>query len=155
MSVFLSWIGAAPLLFVAAIAAIHSAAADETGNFLGLDLKASLGEGRHSRYVPPMTNPVFNDTPYITAEARSFYFRHEIPGDFVTEGGSVDFIALQRRLALTERLGFIAAKDRDTTVTVGGGVRYRARERSSRPRSTSSGPSSVRPFRASSPARPS
>jgi hypothetical protein len=84
---------------------------EETGNFLGLDLKGSLGEGRHSRYVPPMTNPVFNETPYITTEARAFYFHHVIPDSFVTEGGSVDFGALQLRLALTERLAFIATKD--------------------------------------------
>ncbi len=86
-------------------------AEEETGNFLGLDLKGSLGEGRHSRYVPPMTNPVFNETPYITTEARAFYFHHVIPDSFVTEGGSVDFGALQLRLALTERLAFIATKD--------------------------------------------
>ncbi len=111
MSVFLSRIGAGLILFVAAIAAIHSAAAGETGNFLGLDLKGSLGEGRHSRYVPPMTNPVFNETPYITTEARAFYFHHVIPDSFVTDGGTVDFGALQLRLAITERLAFIATKD--------------------------------------------
>jgi len=93
MSVFLSWIGAAPLLFVAAIAAIHSAAADETGNFLGLDLNGSLGDGRHSRYVPPVTNPVFNETPYITTEARAFYFHHEIPDDFVMKCASYSWEA--------------------------------------------------------------
>ena len=71
----------------------------------------ALGEGRHSRYVPPMTNPVFNETPYITTELRPFYFRHEIPNEFVTNGGSVDFVAVQARLAITERLGFIATKD--------------------------------------------
>ncbi len=111
MSVFLSRIGAGLILFVAAIAAIHSAAADETGNFLGLDLKGSLGEGRHSRYVPPMTNPLFNETPYITTEARLFYFYNRLPDDFVTSGGDVHLVALQLRLALTERLGFIATKD--------------------------------------------
>ncbi len=111
MSVFVSRIGAGLILFVATIAAIHSAAADETGNFLGLDLKGSLGEGRHSRYVPPITNPLFNETPYITTEARLFYFYNRLPDDFVTSGGDVHLVALQLRLALTERLGFIATKD--------------------------------------------
>ncbi len=111
MSVFLLRIGAGLILLVAAIATIHSAAADETGNFLGLDLKGSLGDGRHSRYVPPVTNPVFNESPYITTEARAFYFHHVIPDEFVTEGGTVDFVALQLRLAITERLAFIATKD--------------------------------------------
>ncbi len=82
-------------------------------NFLGLDLKGSLGEGRHSRYVPPLTNPVFNETPYITTEARGIYLYNEIPDgdDFVTDGGNIHLGALQLRLALTERLGFIATKD--------------------------------------------
>ncbi len=86
-------------------------AEDETFNFLGLDLKGSLGEGRHSRYVPPMTNPILNETPYITTEARLFYFYNKLPDKFVTSGGEVHLIALQLRLALTERLGFIATKD--------------------------------------------
>ncbi len=111
MSIFLSWIRAGLILFVAAIAAIHSAAAGETGNFLGLDLKGSLGEGRHSRYVPPVTNPIFNETPYITTEARLFYFYNNLPDRFVTTGGDVQLVALQLRLAITERLGFIATKD--------------------------------------------
>ena len=86
-------------------------AEDETGNFLGLDLKGSLGEGRHSRYVPPVTNPILNETPYNTTEARLFYFYNRLPNDFVTSGGNVHLVALQLRLALTERLGFIATKD--------------------------------------------
>ncbi len=52
-----------------------------------------------------------DETPYTTTQARPFYFRHEIPDGFVTEGGSVDFIALQLRLAPSERLGFIANPD--------------------------------------------
>ena len=87
------------------------AAAEEASTPFGLDLKGSLGEGRHSRYVPPLTNPIFNETPYITTEARAFYFHHQLPEGFVTSGGNVDLVALQLRVALTERLGFIATKD--------------------------------------------
>ena len=87
------------------------AAEESSDGFLGLDFKGSLGEGRHSRYVPPLTNPIFNETPYITTEARAFYFYHRLPDDFVTNGGHVNLVALQLRLALTERLGFIATKD--------------------------------------------
>src|SRR3546814_19105037 len=78
--------------------------------FRSLDLNGSLGEGRHSRYVPPLTNPVFNETPYITTEARAIYLYNRLPNDFVTGGGYVNLVALQLRLALTERLGFIATK---------------------------------------------
>lgn len=88
-----------------------AAAEEESWAPFGLDLYGSMGEGRHERYVPPVTNPIFNETPYITTEARAFYFYHELPGGFVTDGGHVNLIALQLRLALTERLAFIATKD--------------------------------------------
>jgi hypothetical protein len=88
-----------------------SVAAQESDGWFNLDFKGSLGEGRHERYVPPLTNPIFNETPFITTEARPIYFYHKIPNDFVTEGGHVHLAALQLRLALTERLGFIATKD--------------------------------------------
>lgn len=103
----------AALAFLITAAAAPLPALAEDDNFLGLDLKGSLGEGRHSRYVPPLTNPVFNETPYITTEARGIYLYNEIPGgnDFVTGGGNIHLGALQLRLALTERLGFIATKD--------------------------------------------
>jgi len=98
------------LLLAAAAAPLPAAAED---GFLGLDWKGSLGEGRHSRYVPPLTNPVFNETPYITTELRGIYMYNEIPDgdDFVTDGGNIHLGALQLRVALTERLGFIATKD--------------------------------------------
>ena len=103
----------AALAILITTAAAPLPALAEEDNFLGLDLKGSLGEGRHSRYVPPLTNPVFNETPYITTEARGIYLYNEIPGgsDFVTGGGNIHLGALQLRVALTERLGFIATKD--------------------------------------------
>jgi len=76
-----------------------------------LDLHGSLGEGRHTRYVPPLSNPIFNETPYITTELRPFYIHQEIPSGFPSSGGQIDVGALQIRVALTERLGFIATKD--------------------------------------------
>ena len=102
---------AALSLGLAAGLSAGAAAEDEVWKPFGLDLRGSLGEGGHSRYVPPLTNPIFNETPYITTEARAIYFHHELPDDFVTGGGNVDLGALQLRLALTERLGFIATKD--------------------------------------------
>jgi len=84
------------------------ARADDGGFF---DFHGSLGEGRHSRYVPPLSNPIFNESPYITTEAHAIYFHHTLPDDFVTGGGDVDLVALQLRLALTARLAFIATKD--------------------------------------------
>jgi hypothetical protein len=98
----------AAMLAAGAISGRAQAAEDDSSRFLGLDLKGSLGEGGHNRYVAPLTNPVFNETPYITTEARAMYFYNRLPDDFVTGGGSANLAALQLRLAITDRLGFIA-----------------------------------------------
>ncbi|MFT4569368.1 MAG: hypothetical protein ACI8TX_000128 [Hyphomicrobiaceae bacterium] len=66
---------------------------------------------RHSRYVAPISNPLFNETPYITTEARVLYVHNEIPGDFLIGGGSIDLGGVELRLAVTERFGIIASKD--------------------------------------------
>lgn len=78
---------------------------------LALDLKGSLGDNGHRRYVPALANPLFNETPYITTEVRPIYIHHEIPSSFVTGGGNIELFALELRVALTERLGIIASKD--------------------------------------------
>jgi hypothetical protein len=78
----------------------------------GLDFQGSLGAaGGHTRYVPPVTNPLFNETPYITTELRPLFLHNEIPSDFLTGGGSIDVVAAEIRVALTDRLGIIASKD--------------------------------------------
>lgn len=78
---------------------------------LALDLAGSLGEGGLSHYVAPISSPIFNETPYITTEARPMYIHQAIPEGFITNGGDIDAIAVQLRVAITDRLGFIASKD--------------------------------------------
>ncbi len=81
------------------------------------DLKGSLGEGEHKHYVPPVSNPVLNETPFITTEVRPIYMYQSIsddvplPGLGPLGGGSINLVAVQLRIALTDRLGFIATKD--------------------------------------------
>lgn len=75
------------------------------------NLDGSFGEGGFDRYVPPITNPVQNETPFITTEVKPFYAYHSIPDDFITDGGSVQVIGLQARVALSDRLAFIATTD--------------------------------------------
>ena len=74
-------------------------------------LEGSLVQGGFDRYVPAVTNPIFNETPLITTEIRPIYFHQRIPGDFATGGGNIDVVAAQVRIALTERLGFLATTD--------------------------------------------
>lgn len=74
----------------------------------------SLGAAAHAeplRYIPSVSNPLFNESPLITTEVRPIYIHHKIPNDFLTGGGNVDVAAVQARLALTDRLAIIATKD--------------------------------------------
>ncbi len=75
------------------------------------DLKGSLGDAGFTHYVAPVSNPIFNETPYITTELRPMWMHQEIPGSFATGGGDIDVLAVQIRVAITDRLGFIATKD--------------------------------------------
>lgn len=102
----------ARLVAGAAIMALASASAPaDADEIFDLEFRGSLGEGGFDRYVPPLTNPLFNETPFITTEAKPIYIYHDIPDGFVTGGGNINVAALQLRLALTDRLGFIATSD--------------------------------------------
>lgn len=83
------------------------------GSALGFDFDfhGSLGKGKQEEYIAPLANPLFNETPYITTEARIIYLYNKIPGGFLTQGGRIQAWAAEARVALTERLGLIASKD--------------------------------------------
>lgn len=93
------------LLFAAAIVA----GAAGSGPAFSADLALPPEPGM--RYVPPITNPTFNETPFITTELRPIYIYHDIPSGFLTNGGDVNVVAAQIRYALTDRLALIATKD--------------------------------------------
>ncbi|MEO0359947.1 MAG: hypothetical protein AAF322_02505 [Pseudomonadota bacterium] len=94
---------------IAALCAATAAGAASGADLL--QLEGSLGEGGFDRYVPPVTNPIFNETPLITTEIRPIYIHQNIPGDFLTDGGNIDIVAAQVRVAITDRLGFLATTD--------------------------------------------
>ena len=98
---------AGALLIASALGTPH-AAADE---IFGLDLSGSFGEGGFDRYVPPITMPTLNETPFITTEVRPIYLYHNIPSEFITGGGDVNGVAAQARIAFSDRFGFIATTD--------------------------------------------
>ncbi len=101
-----------PLLSSETEALVAQATEEESSDtFLGMDIKGSLGDDRMSRYVPPVSNFIYNETPYITTEVVPIYAYHRLSDDFITNGGHANVVAVQARLAITERLGFIATKD--------------------------------------------
>lgn len=77
------------------------------------DFHGSIGpeEGKFDTYVPPVSSPLMNETPHITTELRPIFWFHKVPRDSVVGSSEVYLVALQARVALTERLGIIATKD--------------------------------------------
>ncbi len=75
------------------------------------DLHGSLKEGGPGHYSPPISNPLFNETPYITTELRPIFIHHDIADSFLTGGGTITAVAAEVRVALNDRIGIIATKD--------------------------------------------
>ena len=78
------------------------------------DFHGSIGEedeGKFETYVPPVSSPIMNESPQITSELRPIFWFHKLPKDSIAGNGEVYLLALQARLALTERLAVIATKD--------------------------------------------
>lgn len=65
------------------------------------------------KFVRPLTGPYFHEDAFITTDVRAWYLTHSFDSDTkgVLKNGSVDVAALQVRVALTERLQFVAYKD--------------------------------------------
>ena len=86
---------------------------DDRVRFLGIPIG---GGSFPERYVPPITNPLFNESPYIVSEGRFIYLYNSIPDTFPDPalgvgGGNIQVGAGAARLRLTDRLAFIATKD--------------------------------------------
>ncbi len=68
-------------------------------------------QARPDGSVMPMSFPYLFEDPYITSGVNFVGIWHEFPDDSVFMGGQIGVLALQIRLAITERLAFIATKD--------------------------------------------
>lgn len=63
-------------------------------------------------FISPLTNPAFFEDPRSLTELRLWFMNQTIPeSNGLLAGGDFQVYALQARLALTERLSFIAVKD--------------------------------------------
>jgi len=81
--------------------------------------EAMAGEDPFAGFISPVSNPVNFEDPRPTTEIRPIYAYHHIAQDFPTNGGDAHVVAAQLRLALTDRIGFIATKDGYTWVRPG------------------------------------
>ena len=79
-------------------------------------------EARPAGHVAPMSMPYLFEDPYITTELNLVGIYHDFPSDSVFDGGEAGVIALQARLAITDRLAFIATKDGYTVLRPNNGL---------------------------------
>ena len=68
-------------------------------------------EGRYEGFIMPMSAPYLFEDPFITTGVQAVGIWHDFPGNSVFKGGYSRVYALQVRVALTDRLGFVASKD--------------------------------------------
>jgi hypothetical protein len=67
--------------------------------------------GRYEGFVMPMQMPYLFEDPFITTGISAHGIWHQFPNDSAMEGGNLWLLAVQARLAITDRLAFIATKD--------------------------------------------
>ena len=63
------------------------------------------------KFHEPLGQPIYFESPFNDTGVRFLYLKHEFSDQSTLQGGDVTIYALQARLAITERLAFIATKD--------------------------------------------
>ncbi|MHC5111288.1 MAG: hypothetical protein ACYTHJ_15570 [Planctomycetota bacterium] len=90
-----------------------------------LDAESAMWDGfltgldGYDDFIMPVSMPLYFEDPFITSDLRVLYIYHDIPDRSELDGGQVHAVALQARIALTERLAFIATKDGYSWVDTG------------------------------------
>lgn len=97
-----------PSLLCAAVALSSLGIAQESAPANGGFLTGLRG---FEHFHEPIGQPIYFESPLNDSGVRALYLRHKFANGSVLQGGDVTIYALQARLALTERLAFIATKD--------------------------------------------
>jgi hypothetical protein len=63
------------------------------------------------QFYDPIGQPIYFESPFINTSLRLLYLHHEFADGSQLQGGHLDVVAAQARVALTERLALIATKD--------------------------------------------
>lgn len=95
------------LLAVVALSACQAfaqEAAKSNGGFL-------TGLQGWEKFHEPVGQPIYFESPFNDSGLRALYLKHDFSDGSTLQGGDVTVYALQARLALTEKLAFIATKD--------------------------------------------
>ena len=66
--------------------------------------------GRYDGFVPTMMHPYLFEDPFITTGVSAWGVWHQFPDESLLEGGDLWVAALQARVAITDRIAFIATE---------------------------------------------
>ncbi len=110
-SSWLGW-GLATALGLAMGGGVASASAQEGGSCDGFlpDFTCDRSGRWEGFHRPIVSFPLFED-PFITTGIYPYYAFHEFPDRSALQGGEAHDVSVQARIALTDRLAFIATKD--------------------------------------------
>ena len=72
---------------------------------------ATEGETWRDRLVDPVSQPTLFESPVIETNIEPIIISQEFPSDSIFDGGGFNVIAVQARLAITDRFALIATKD--------------------------------------------
>ncbi len=93
-----------------AASASESAADESDPTLLWPGFLTGLRQG-FERAPRPIGSPLYFEDPYINSDLRPLLLYHEFPKGSLLRGGDLTVLAVQARLALAERLQFIATAD--------------------------------------------
>ena len=120
MSLVRSWSAPSVGAFVVALGVVlvlgpgvaRTAGAEPEGSCTWFpDLRCEGREARPAGSFNPMGMPYLFEDPHITTGLNFAYLWHAFPEKSAFQGGGAHVLALQIRLALTDRLAFIATRD--------------------------------------------
>jgi hypothetical protein len=102
--------GFTALIWILLTADVSNAAQPEDCPLFFPDFRCERS-GRYEGFVMPMASPYLFEDPFITTGVQGVGIWHDFPGDSVFGGGDAWVVALQARVAITDRLALIATKD--------------------------------------------
>ncbi|MBK8914566.1 MAG: hypothetical protein IPM64_08185 [Phycisphaerales bacterium] len=70
-------------------------------------------------FYEPVGNPLYFESPFVSSQLRFLYLWHQFPDGSQIGGGDLSVFAAQARVALSERLAFIATKDGYSVLNAG------------------------------------
>jgi hypothetical protein len=100
---------------VPSLDANHSGAWESAADFSG-GSGPFMSDRAFPNFIGPITNPILSKDPRSLTEARFLFINNIIPPTSPLEGGEIQVYALELRVALSDRLQFVADKDGIATI---------------------------------------